>query len=81
MAVEEARETSGTIIGGPGRYTKPARRVGARFHRNLRTCRLLPSAMTPFLFSRALRPASDVFSAHPPRLKFSPCDHFNGALT
>lgn len=30
-----------------GRYMKPARRIGARFHRNLRTCRLLPSTMTP----------------------------------
>lgn len=40
-----------------GRYMKPARRVGARFHRNLRTCRLLPSAMTPsfpfFLLTRS----------------------------
>jgi len=40
-----------------GRYMKPARRIGARFHRNLRTCRLLPSAMTPsFLFFLLTRP-------------------------
>lgn len=37
-----------------GRYTKPARRVGARFHRNLRTCRLLPSTMTLSLLSSSL---------------------------
>lgn len=40
-----------------GRYMKPARRVGAWFHRNLRTCRLLPlfgnDSFLPFLPCRA----------------------------
>lgn len=56
-----------------GRYMKPARRVGARFHRNLRTCRLLPSAMTPS-FPFFLLAASCMCILYVLSLSFFPAD-------